>query len=819
MLQERHVNVDKREEMEQHKAPPPLSLIGNLADNWCTWEQSFRLYIVSSGEKDEKLKIDILLHTIGEDALEVFKTLKVTTDGDELTMEDVLQAFRDYCSPRKNVVFERYQFWSYQTTAGTSVNGFITELRQKITDCEFGIIEHDMLRDKFVLSITDSDLKKRLLQERGLTLNRAIEICRATEQEKTLLQAMETEHGVQEVPVDAEMKMILPDKSLHHNTSKQLGSKSVQNMDETEKLVLAAFMPKVHLHRLKLQQSSVTDSVFSDRKNMEQLLTECLHIKQEPETLSEGQEGNQLCVEQETNTAASPVKCEDEEENPQASQLHWRQLTEVNKKEEKPSTCSLNEFINRQTVGINNKGPEAAQNLDPSSLVLQGPDGTTTDSSQTEDSDDGDDEDSDLWQKPLSDSETEAKAEFDSTRKKRKMSDSSINAEMGCKAPKTRISSFKQICTKKKVQVKMTSEYVGGKKSPLSAASKLTIHKGEKPFKCDICRKCFKRKGNLQVHMRIHTGEKPFKCDVCSKCFTHKHSLQVHMNLHLGEKPFKCDVCNQCFTHKHSLQVHMNLHLREKPFKCDVCSNCYHSRSNLQSHMRIHTGEKPFKCDVCSKCFTRKDSLQLHINLHTGEKPFKCDVCHECFIAKGNLQSHMRIHTGEKPFKCDVCNKCFIAKGNLQSHMRIHTGEKPFKCDVCSKCFTWAANLQSHRRIHTGEKPFKCDVCSKCYRSRSNLQSHMRIHTGDKPFKCDVCSKCFIVKGNLQSHMRIHTGEKPFKCEVCSKSFNQKVSLQVHMRVHSGEKPFKCDFCSKIFKHNRNLQSHVRIHKREKPLK
>uniref|UniRef100_A0A1A8IVJ0 Peptidase A2 domain-containing protein n=1 Tax=Nothobranchius kuhntae TaxID=321403 RepID=A0A1A8IVJ0_NOTKU len=190
--------------MEQFRPLSPLGLVGNLSEAWRRWEQRFQLYMIATGasEKEEEVKIAILLHTIGEEALEVYNTLNITPAGDALTVEEVLKAFKTYCSPQKNVVFERHQFWSYPMSPGIVVDRYITELRQKSKDCEFGPNVDDMIRDKLVFSINDSRLKERLLHDKDLTLNKAIEICRSAEAAKTQIQAMQLNPVVQDASVD-----------------------------------------------------------------------------------------------------------------------------------------------------------------------------------------------------------------------------------------------------------------------------------------------------------------------------------------------------------------------------------------------------------------------------------------------------------------------------------------------------------------------------------------------------------------------------------------------------------------------------------------
>jgi hypothetical protein len=178
--------------MEVLKPPQQLDLhTGNVAETWRKWRNQFKVYFDACelSKKEGATQCAIFLHAAGPEAMEVAETFQWAEGEDPKDVRQLMAKFETHCEPQKNIVFERYQFWSRGQHDGESVDTWITELRKMAKRCEF-TEEESMLRDKMVFGVRDVAMKERLLREPKLTLARALELCRAAEASREQVRTM-----------------------------------------------------------------------------------------------------------------------------------------------------------------------------------------------------------------------------------------------------------------------------------------------------------------------------------------------------------------------------------------------------------------------------------------------------------------------------------------------------------------------------------------------------------------------------------------------------------------------------------------------------
>ena len=180
--------------MEMLKLPGPMGFKSvNAADAWDKRDRHFRNYF-KAAELKKKDQVAILLELAGPDSLAISRTFTYK----EATLaraghpaqdaespddyETVLTKFAEYCRPcKKNTVYGRHRFWKRDQVNGESMDQWLIDLGSQTAICEFGAQEDLMIRDKLVYGVMDERAKERLLREGELTLQRAMDICRAAE--------------------------------------------------------------------------------------------------------------------------------------------------------------------------------------------------------------------------------------------------------------------------------------------------------------------------------------------------------------------------------------------------------------------------------------------------------------------------------------------------------------------------------------------------------------------------------------------------------------------------------------------------------------
>ena len=145
------------------------------------WKKSFEYYMNASGETEGGQKRAMLLHLVGQDAQDIFETFTDTGD----SYDNAITKFDDYFLPKKNDAFERHLFRKCKQNPGESIDSYVTRLKSLIKTCNYAAdIQNDAIRDQVIDHCYSSKLRKRLLRERELTLEKLPEIAILSEAAK-----------------------------------------------------------------------------------------------------------------------------------------------------------------------------------------------------------------------------------------------------------------------------------------------------------------------------------------------------------------------------------------------------------------------------------------------------------------------------------------------------------------------------------------------------------------------------------------------------------------------------------------------------------
>jgi ribosomal protein S1 len=88
------------------------------------------------------------------------------------------------------MTFERHKFNTRDQNENETIDQHVTALRTLAATCEFESLHDGLIHNRIVCSIRTESLKERMLRENDLTLEKAIDICRAAETSRDQLKSL-----------------------------------------------------------------------------------------------------------------------------------------------------------------------------------------------------------------------------------------------------------------------------------------------------------------------------------------------------------------------------------------------------------------------------------------------------------------------------------------------------------------------------------------------------------------------------------------------------------------------------------------------------
>lgn len=172
------------------KFGPPEPFDFSQPAEWLTRRQRFSRFRVASklDKESGEVQVNSLLYSMERDAEPIYGSFVFSAATEAMPYPEyefnlVMQKFNQHFVPKRNVIQDRACFHKRSQRDGETVEAFVRSLYELAQHCEFGAGKDEQIRDRIVIGIIDKEVSQKLQLEADLTLERAIQLARQSEQQ------------------------------------------------------------------------------------------------------------------------------------------------------------------------------------------------------------------------------------------------------------------------------------------------------------------------------------------------------------------------------------------------------------------------------------------------------------------------------------------------------------------------------------------------------------------------------------------------------------------------------------------------------------
>ena len=194
--------------------------------------------------------------------------------------------------------------------------------------------------------------------------------------------------------------------------------------------------------------------------------------------------------------------------------------------------------------------------------------------------------------------------------------------------------------------------------------------------------------------------------------------MKNHEVVHSEERPFKCEICDKGFRRKYDKNRHVALvHIQ----KIDKSPN----QIPVNEYSTIPPNQAERSSANQQPALGSEFSLQTYLNqiMQNTPKIEPVDDANESDVhqmePESSITSAASSTSSTSPPKISFKVEISRDDGHVVMDTDIpqqHKIEKQFYCSQCPKSFPYLSHLRKHQVIHFDEKPFNCDICNKSFR-------------------------------------------------------------------------------------------------------